>query len=347
MLNNRAFTLLELLVVIAVIALLVVLTLPTISRARASVRSTLCGNNLRQIATAGTQYASDHRERVFSLSWRQGASRYPTLFADVQRDAEDAQDDFQAQAAELVNTLRELSDASSSDAPLLGPNFLSFRYYSHLSLRDYVAQEQPASVFICPEDAVRISWQNPSRFDVARALIAEQTASPLANTYRWRFSSSYTQTNSAVMPDLSINSIAPNYNWRTWTGGTAPFRPGRRKLTEVAFPSQKVWMFDFQDRHSSKNQLLYAEPDAAQPLLRFDSSVHFKRTSDANRSGDPRLWTLERPVRVTFGYQHASALGEAPARSNGRYESFYWYTRGGLRGVDFGGSEVDTRLMRP
>jgi hypothetical protein len=50
---------------------------------------------------------------------------------------------------------------------------------------------------------------------------------------------------------------------------------------------------------------------------------------------------------VTFGYQHASALGEAPARSNGRYESFYWYTRGGLRGVDFGGSEVDTRLMRP
>jgi prepilin-type processing-associated H-X9-DG protein/prepilin-type N-terminal cleavage/methylation domain-containing protein len=56
-----AFTLVELLVVIAVIGLLAALLLPVLSRAKAQAQSTACKNHLRQIGLALTMYASDTR----------------------------------------------------------------------------------------------------------------------------------------------------------------------------------------------------------------------------------------------------------------------------------------------
>jgi len=50
--NLRAFTLVELLVVVAIIAVLVALLLPAVQSARESARRATCGNNLRQLALA-------------------------------------------------------------------------------------------------------------------------------------------------------------------------------------------------------------------------------------------------------------------------------------------------------
>jgi len=57
----RAFTLVELLVVIAVIALLAALLLPALSRARAKAGSVGCQSSLRQVGLATQLYAQDHR----------------------------------------------------------------------------------------------------------------------------------------------------------------------------------------------------------------------------------------------------------------------------------------------
>ncbi len=57
--GRRAFTLVELLVVMAVLALLAALLLPALSRARASARRTACLNHLRQIAVGVRVYADD------------------------------------------------------------------------------------------------------------------------------------------------------------------------------------------------------------------------------------------------------------------------------------------------
>ena len=59
--KRRAFTLIELMVVIAVLGLMVAFLLPAIQAARESSRATACRNNLKQIGIALIHYESVHK----------------------------------------------------------------------------------------------------------------------------------------------------------------------------------------------------------------------------------------------------------------------------------------------
>ncbi len=67
-LRRRAFTLVELLVVIGIIALLVGILMPALSAARAQSRAVACLSNVRQISVAAQMYAQENKYYVTYLA---------------------------------------------------------------------------------------------------------------------------------------------------------------------------------------------------------------------------------------------------------------------------------------
>jgi prepilin-type N-terminal cleavage/methylation domain-containing protein/prepilin-type processing-associated H-X9-DG protein len=79
MLRRSAFTLVELLVVVAIIGLLVALLLPAVQAARATARRSHCASNMRQIGLAIQQYCDAHRGR-FPMMWHDQESEVKTTW---------------------------------------------------------------------------------------------------------------------------------------------------------------------------------------------------------------------------------------------------------------------------
>jgi prepilin-type N-terminal cleavage/methylation domain-containing protein/prepilin-type processing-associated H-X9-DG protein len=62
--NRKAFTLVELLVVIGIITLLIAILLPVLRTARDQARRTTCASNMRQIYAAIVMYTNDNRQML-------------------------------------------------------------------------------------------------------------------------------------------------------------------------------------------------------------------------------------------------------------------------------------------
>ncbi|MDB5304209.1 MAG: hypothetical protein JWM97_1758 [Phycisphaerales bacterium] len=82
-LRGRAFSLVELLVVIGIIAILLGLLMPALSRAQQQARQAACASNLRQVGLHLMMYANQSRGWLFPVGpWNPVTKRYGTLGYD-------------------------------------------------------------------------------------------------------------------------------------------------------------------------------------------------------------------------------------------------------------------------
>ncbi len=113
---------------------------------------------------------------------------------------------------------------------------------------------------------------------------------------------------------------------------------GNRSISDVFFPSQKVWLFDLFDRHMYRRTIWHSYDVAAQPLLFFDGSVNIKKTRDANRGWNQSAPASQFPTQYLYWPTSFEPRTLSGAVSESVFGYFRW-TRAGLKGVDFGGGE--------
>lgn len=327
---QRAFTLIEVLVVIAIIALLIGILLPSLNAARHAGRHSICLSNLGQLARASATYAVDFQDRIPTYTWEPGKknSSYP--------DLNYAPSWSTAQMDQAVDILRRRADRE--DIPRLTGR-IPHRRYTHLIVNDYMSQQLPEFSMACPEDKVLQDWQRNPR-DEALLPPGEPAFHKM-----WPYSSSYQFVPAAWAADTggSGGSTVTQYtgDHNLFWMGSKPL--GKRKLGEVEFSMAKVMAFDFHDRHSSKHQFYHAYPQATAPMAMFDGSARAVRTADSNFGFKP-----DQPSdpAATFYYYSPSILQFEPPTLSGLPQELvaghYRWTRGGLRGVDFGMAEIDT-----
>lgn len=168
--RKRAFTLVELLVVIALIITLAALLFPVFAQAREKARQAVCFSNLRQIGTALAIYVSDYDERLPSCCTAGRAWTWTWWRNALSQDC--------AQAG---------IDAGTPKDTLLGPEQTPPRYVQEL-LYPYTRQ---AELWFCPSvDRTRFFRGDPSL----------PTWGYNGTTYRWN--STADPTYDAAPPEL-------------------------------------------------------------------------------------------------------------------------------------------------
>lgn len=332
-----AFTLIELLLVVSIIALLIGILLPAISGARRTARLGVCQSNLRQQGIAMNTYGADFKDQLFSYSWRAGMAR------SEYSDLNNATNDADAACNQMTDIIRRQGERDAASTPPITPGTL-FPYlrYSHLVLQDYLGTRLPDPTVACPEDRNQAMWsRDPFGYDAGKYQPNFGTG---GSNWRWPYRSNY------WIPVAAFDNNAPGarirpYDYSQMNMATGPnVRFGNRKLTEVAFPGQKVFMYEQFGRHTTGkfDYQTYFGFDSARVVVQFfDNSVSLRNMRDANRgNANPGI---PNSAANTTAY-NANGTTPDPAAPNGSTPSFvrFSYTRGGLQGVDFGGKEILT-----
>lgn len=332
-----AFTLVELLLVIGIIALLIAIVIPSLGAARKSARAQVCMTNLRMFNTGFQSYAGDGKGLIASFSWQPGVMT-PSEHANNRIVPPDAAVAHARQGVEIVRRLAR--DPGIIPSHVADLRFIA-RNYTQLVLMDggYFGDRNPEPAVACSEDRDALVWQRLTPQQAVVELAAHDHGSPPAFL---PYYSSYQIVPASFQDERGpgqIYHLINDYRLYTLTPASTRFR--QRRLDAVTFPSQKVVWFDLFDRHYGQGPRFFAYPTARQPLAFFDGSVSVRQTRDANLGWDNRpsaQFASPAAAMVTYAPMNPN---DPPAQAGiGAVPQYYRWTRGGIRGVDFGGGEI-------
>lgn len=339
--SSRAFTLIELLLVVAIIALLISILLPALGKARRVARGVVCASGMRQWTVAFLNYASDSRQSLGNFTWPQNSNL--STFTDLNNEPTQVG----THANQAVDIIRRKLGRTAAEQPKV-TDFMFNRNFSYLVLMDagYFNDNLPSEVVVCPEDKEVIQWQrNVNNFQAwmnangGPVLPARSNAANLMMPF-W---SSYQMIPNVWSPEKGPGLITQAVDdYRLYLTYPTLTKFEARKLDLVTFPSQKVLMFDLFDRHYYKRPIFHAYQIARQPLAFFDGSVVTRKTKDANQGWNPSLPTGGPTLYQYKVIQQNDPLPLFNATATGidTVTGYFRWTRQGLKGVDFGGSEI-------
>jgi len=329
---------LALLVASVVIVASITVVLGARSRAAAGLNRDL--GNLRQMGQWTGSYVADFEGRAWSYTSAPNSQWFAL------RPTGMALNDAAKQAIDIIRrrTGRE-------DFPIPG-NWIPHVLYSHLVLADYADVSLPDRRFIATCDVHRMNWTDDpvNKHDQGFWQPYQEPqggGAPGPNGRRWPYSSSYLV--SIGWFDAGQNNIDPGQqNGRMYqTAGNAYAIPGGTtfgapRMSEVYYPSQKVLLHDQSSCYTSRERTHFAIAGVSVTVLMGDGAAALRRTNDSNPGWNPRIITSATPTQ----YEYEPRDWEPPT-TNGEPSEFieagyFRWTRGGVLGRDFGGSEIDT-----
>ena len=353
--RRRAMSIVETLVCVVVVATLTMTMLPALASIRDNSLNELSKANLMTIGQGRDQYAMENKDRIFSYTWRAGETyTLPNGRSHTHNTDGDA---TSRQNEEIL--MRRTGRISGINKILTFIGRLPHRRYSHLVLLDDMADTDESfnssELFIEPADENLLTWHErsleigpgsgvpyaggvPQGYDDGNG--GDWSDRPYLQ--RWPFASSYQVVPHAWMGDGSEGVYVPVDDTPHLFRGIGEPILGRRHMSEVAFPSQKVHMHEEFDYEQTRYP--YFAYDHARPeKLMFDGSINSRPSGEANDSVSSEDYDLNNPqdpsVYPVWTQRYVPLdtfpipLGgfNDPTELNMRYR----WTLFGLQGVDY------------
>ncbi len=352
---RRGMTIIEATAIVMVLSMLGMAMAPSLKQMRSNSQGIASAANLQAIGQGAAMYAKSNNGRMFSYSWRGGESylmpygRYRTPSNDTDASGYQNEEILQRRTGRIGGEFKILSMAGR----------LPHRRYTHLVLNDFLNIPLEDTTHIDPADSRQLFWHaTPLEYRQGSTVPYANGEAPFGYDdgngwvnsnirQRWTFASSYQSVPSAWQPDT------PNPRWGPIVSTPHLFSPvsgGQddidlstgRYMSELLFPSHKVWLFEEFDREAEGNPY-FAYDHARSEKLMFDGSVNNWQSGDAYPSVIPEFG-----FPYTVWDQHYVPLDKFPVPLGGlgdftRLNQRYRWTFRGLHGVDYGPSDPDGR----